>query len=115
MKVRGSRWARNGKVNVATGISTQGQGHFTVFAQIVAEQLGVEVKDVNVITGDTGHFHWGAGTFASRGATVAGTAVYNAAVKVREKVLKLGAKVLEVPEGELELADGLVKVEDQTR
>ena len=66
----------NGKVNVATGISTQGQGHFTVFAQIAAEQLGVDVEDVNVITGDTDHFHWGAGTFASRGATVAGTAVY---------------------------------------
>ena len=82
----------NGKVNVATGISTQGQGHFTVFAQIVAEQLGVEVKDVKVITGDTGHFHWGAGTFASRGATVAGTAVYNAAVKVREKALKLASQ-----------------------
>ena len=79
-------------MNVATGISTQGQGHFTVFAQIVAEQLGVEVKDVHVITGDTGIFHWGAGTFASRGATVAGTAIYKAAIKVREKAIKLGAK-----------------------
>jgi carbon-monoxide dehydrogenase large subunit len=103
----------NGKVNMATGISSQGQGHFTIFAQIVAEQLGVDVKDVNVITGDTGQFHWGAGTFASRGATVAGTAVYNASLKVREKVLKLGAKVLEVPENELELADGLVKVKNK--
>ncbi len=103
----------NGKVNVATGISTQGQGHFTIFAQIVAEQLGVAVKDVNVITGDTGQFHWGAGTFAGRGATVAGTAVYNASLKVREKVLKYGARVLEVPESELELADGLVKVKNK--
>jgi carbon-monoxide dehydrogenase large subunit len=102
----------NGKVNMATGISSQGQGHFTVFAQIVAEQLGVGVRDVNVITGDTGHFHWGAGTFASRGATVAGTAVYNAAIKVREKVLKLGAKVLEASEGDLELADGVVRVKN---
>ncbi|MGB8253635.1 MAG: xanthine dehydrogenase family protein molybdopterin-binding subunit [Anaerolineaceae bacterium] len=100
----------NGKVNVATGISSQGQGHFTVFAQIVAEQLGVSVRDVNVITGDTGHFHWGAGTFASRGATVAGTAVYNAAIKVREKVLKHASKALEAPENELELTDGLVRV-----
>ncbi len=100
----------NGKVNVATGISSQGQGHFTIFAQIVAEQLGVNVKDVNVITGDTGHFHWGAGTFASRGATVAGTAVYNASLKVREKILKFGSKVLETPEEELELVDGFVRV-----
>src|SRR4029077_15655087 len=61
----------NGKVNVATGIGTQGQGHFTVFAQIVADQLGVDVTDVDVVTGDTDQFYWGAGTFASRGAVVA--------------------------------------------
>lgn len=100
----------NGKVTVATGISTQGQGHFTVFAQIAAEQLGVDVKDVNVITGDTGHFHWGAGTFASRGMGVAGTAVYNAAVKVRQKALQFGARFLGVSEDEVELCDGKVCV-----
>ncbi len=100
----------NGKVNMVTGISTQGQGHFTSFAQIVAEQLGVGVEDVNVITGDTGHFHWGAGTFASRGAAVAGTAIYNAAVKVREKAIKLGSKLLDVPEDQIELCDGRVCV-----
>src|SRR6266705_2601304 len=64
----------NGKVSVATGIGTQGQGHFTVFAQIAADQLGVAVGDVDVITGDTDQFYWGAGTFASRGAVVAGNA-----------------------------------------
>lgn len=98
-----------GKVNCVTGISTQGQGHFTVFAQIVAEQLGIKASDVNVITGDTGHFHWGAGTFASRGATVAGTAIYNAALKVRNKAIALGAKVFEVPESDIELVDGVVR------
>lgn len=100
----------NGKVNVVTGISTQGQGHFTVFAQIAAEQLGVDIKDVNVVTGDTGHFHWGAGTFASRGATVAGTAVHKAAVKIREKAVKLGSQLLGVPEDQVELCDGKVCV-----
>jgi len=100
----------NGKVSVATGVSTQGQAHFTSFAQIVAEQLGVEVTDVKVITGDTGHFAWGAGTFASRGATVAGTAIHLAAVKVKDKALKLGAAALGVTEGELELAEGFVRV-----
>lgn len=100
----------NGKVNVATGISTQGQGHFTVFAQIVAEQLGVSVRDVNVITGDTDHFHWGAGTFASRGTGVAGSAIHNAAAKVREKAIKLGAKLLNAPEDQIELCDGAVCV-----
>ena len=100
----------NGKVNVSTGISTQGQGHFTVYAQIVAEQLGVEVTDVNVITGDTGHFHWGAGTFASRGTGVAGSAIHLAAVKIKEKAIKLGSKLLGVPEDDVELCDGRVCV-----
>jgi len=100
----------NGKVSVATGIASQGQAHYTSFAQIVAEQLGVEVKDVKVITGDTGHFAWGAGTFASRGATVAGTAIHLAAVKVKDKALKLGAAALGVTEGELELVEGFVRV-----
>ncbi len=100
----------NGKVSVATGISTQGQGHFTVFAQIVAEQLGVKAEDVNVVTGDTAHFHWGAGTFASRGAAVAGTAIYNAAVKVREKIFATASKWLEVPPEQIELGDGKVWV-----
>ncbi|MEI7987861.1 MAG: xanthine dehydrogenase family protein molybdopterin-binding subunit [Chloroflexota bacterium] len=101
-----------GKVTVVTGISSQGQGHFTSFAQLVAEQVGVKVGDVRVITGDTGHFHWGAGTFASRGATVAGNAIYTAATKVRNKALDLASKVLETPLEELEIEDGVVRVAD---
>ncbi len=77
----------NGKVSVATGIGTQGQGHFTSFAQIVADEVGVEVTNVDVVTGDTDQFYWGAGTFASRGAVVAGTAVSAAAKAVRGKIL----------------------------
>jgi carbon-monoxide dehydrogenase large subunit len=102
----------NGKVVVSTGISSQGQGHYTSFAQIVADQLAVDVKDVKVITGDTGFFGWGAGTFASRGITVAGTAAYLAAQKVRDKALKLASKILEAPVEELELVDGVVRVAD---
>jgi len=100
----------NGKVSVATGIGTQGQGHFTVFAQIVADQLGVEVTDVNVVTGDTDQFYWGAGTFASRGAVVAGNAVNEAAKAVRQKILKLAAEHFECAEEDLEIADGRVSV-----
>ena len=70
----------SGRVSVATGIGTQGQGHFTSFAQIVADQLGVDVTDVRLVTGDTAEFYWGAGTFASRGAVVAGNAIHAAAV-----------------------------------
>jgi len=100
----------NGKVSVATGIGTQGQGHFTVFAQIVADQLGVEVRDVDVVTGDTDQFYWGAGTFASRGAVVAGNAVNEAGKAVRQKILKAAAEHFECAEEDLEIANGEVSV-----
>ena len=100
----------SGKVSVVTGVGTQGQGHMTSFAQIVAEQVGVEVTDVEVVTGDTDQFHWGAGTFASRGAVVAGNAINEAARDVRAKILKLAAEELECAEQDLELADGKVGV-----
>lgn len=100
----------NGRVSVATGIGTQGQGHFTAFAQIVADQLGVAVTDVDLVTGDTNQFHWGAGTFASRGAVVAGNAVNEAARDVRRKILKLASEKLEAAVEDLELADGEVRV-----
>src|SRR4029079_2673926 len=63
----------SGKVRVATGLGTQGQGHYTAFAQIVAGARAVDVADVLVTTGDTREFNWGTGTFASRGAVVAGS------------------------------------------
>ena len=102
----------DGKVSVATGVGTQGQGHFTSFAQIVAEQLGVDLEDVHLVTGDTAEFHWGTGTFASRGAVVAGNAIHASALAVREKILKLASKTLGAPEEELELEGGLVRVAD---
>src|SRR5882757_1778355 len=100
----------NGKVNVATGIGTQGQGHFTVFAQIAADQLGVAVTDVDVVTGDTDQFYWGAGTFASRGAVVAGNAVNEAAKVVRKKALKLTSDLFECAEEDLVIDDGKVSI-----
>jgi len=105
----------SGKVSVATGVGTQGQGHFTSFAQVVADQLGVKVEDVHLVTGDTAHFHWGTGTFASRGAVVAANAINAAATSVRGKVLELASKVLEAPEEELEIGDGMVRVADVPR
>ncbi len=102
----------SGKISAATGVGTQGQSHFTTFAQIIAEQLGVDVRDVHLVTGDTAQFHWGTGTFASRGAVVAANAVNAAASIVRGKVLKLASEVLETPEEELEIEDGVVRVAD---
>jgi len=100
----------NGRVRVATGLGTQGQGHYTAFAQIVAEALDVDVADVQVVTGDTREFNWGTGTFASRGAVVAGSACHAAAQKVREKVVEVSARLLNVPESDIELADGTARV-----
>jgi carbon-monoxide dehydrogenase large subunit len=105
----------SGKIHVATGVGTQGQGHFTSFAQIVADQLGVDVGDINLVTGDSAEFNWGTGTFASRGAVVAGNAIHASATNVRAKVLKLASKILDAPEEELEIEDGVVRVADVPR
>jgi aerobic carbon-monoxide dehydrogenase large subunit len=101
---------RDGKVLVVTGVGTQGQGHYTSFAQIAAAQLGVAVDQVEVVTGDTAQFHWGTGTFASRGAVVAGNAVHAAACEVRLKILDLAARFLSTPAEELVVGDGMVYV-----
>jgi aerobic carbon-monoxide dehydrogenase large subunit len=100
----------NGAVTAVTGVGTQGQGHFTSFAQIVADQLGVAIGDVRVVTGDTREFHWGTGTFASRGAVVAGNACHAAATRVRAKILKLASEILEAAEADLLIEDGKVSV-----
>ena len=100
----------SGRVSVVTGVGTQGQGHYTSYAQIVAEQLGVSVDKIDVVTGDTDQFYWGAGTFASRGAVVAGNAINEAAKVVRTKILRLASEFFEAAEEDLELVDGQVRV-----
>ena len=100
----------SGKVFVASGLTTQGQGHATTFAQIVAGELGCAVEDVAVVTGDTSRFNWGAGTFASRALVTAGNAVGVAAREVRQKALTLAAGLLEASPDDLELADGVARV-----
>jgi CO/xanthine dehydrogenase Mo-binding subunit len=102
----------SGKVTVATGIGTQGQGHFTSFAQIAAEALGVALADVEVSTGDTDRFDWGAGTFASRGAVVAGNAIHAAATAVAAKARAAAAGALGIPEERVELAEGTARDRD---
>jgi aerobic carbon-monoxide dehydrogenase large subunit len=100
----------SGSVYVATGVTTQGQGHQTTFAQIAADALGCDPVNVTVVTGDTSRFNWGAGTFASRALVTAGNAVATAAGKVRDKALRLAADLLEVAPHDLEVRDGAVSV-----
>jgi len=100
----------SGKVVASTAIPTQGQAHGTVFAQVVADQLGVSPDDVTITTGDTRRFQWGVGTFASRAAVVAGNAMAVAAGMVAEKAKRIAAEHLEVDPADLELAQGAVRV-----
>src|SRR5260221_14258384 len=100
----------SGKVVAATGIPNQGQGHATVWAQIVADQLGVDVSDVEVSSGDTRRFQWGVGTFASRAAIMAGNAMAVAAGMVAEKAKHIAAEHLEADPADLELAGGRGRV-----
>ncbi|KRF07445.1 xanthine dehydrogenase [Nocardioides sp. Soil777] len=100
----------SGKVKVAIGLTTQGQGHATVFAQIVADELGVPLEDVEVVSGDTRKMPYAVGTFASRAAVMSGSAVQLAAQAVREKALRIAAEALEADAADLEIVDGLVQV-----
>src|SRR5581483_1675874 len=99
-----------GKVKVATGLTTQGQGHQTVFAQIVADELGVSIEDVEVVTGDTRRFGYAVGTFASRAAVMSGSAIALAARSARAKALRVASEALEADPGDLEIVDGMVRV-----
>jgi carbon-monoxide dehydrogenase large subunit len=83
-----------GKVTVLTGASPHGQGQETSFAQIAADELGVDLNDVTVIHGDTGIVQYGIGTFGSRATAVGGTAVLIAMQKLKEKANKIAAHIL---------------------
>ncbi|MDP9390581.1 MAG: aerobic carbon-monoxide dehydrogenase large subunit [Actinomycetota bacterium] len=100
----------SGKVLVSTGLTSQGQGHETVFAQIVASELGVPIEDIEVTTGDTRRFGYAVGTFASRAAVMSGNAIALAARGVREKALRIAADVLEADPSDLEIEEGVVQV-----
>jgi aerobic carbon-monoxide dehydrogenase large subunit len=100
----------SGKVVAATGIPSQGQAHATVFAQVVADELGVDVADVEVTGGDTRRFPWGVGTFASRGAVTAGNAMAITARMVADKAKHIASEQLEADPADLELVDGSVRV-----
>ncbi|RZN32784.1 aerobic carbon-monoxide dehydrogenase large subunit [Bradyrhizobium sp. Leo121] len=104
-----------GKVYVNTGLSTQGQGHDTVFAQIVADQLGVSPQDVIVVEGDTKAFDWGVATFASRAAVVSGNAIHKTALTVRKKVIEAAANMLDVDPDQIELRDSAAWVKGSNR
>ena len=85
----------SGTVTVMTGASPHGQGEETTFAQIAADELGVNIDDVLVLHGDTAIVQYGIGTFGSRGTAIGGTAMYYAIQELKEKIKKYGAMLLE--------------------
>jgi carbon-monoxide dehydrogenase large subunit len=100
----------SGEVVVVTGAHAHGQGTDTALAQIVADELLTLPERVTVHHGDTDQIPFGVGTYASRNAVMAGSAVAVASRMVRLKALKLAAFLLEVTEDDLELADGAFQV-----
>lgn len=84
----------SGKVTVMTGCSPHGQGEETTFAQIAADELGVDLDDVLVLHGDTAVVQYGIGTFGSRGTAIGGTAMYFALQDLKKKIQKFGAMLM---------------------
>lgn len=100
-----------GKVTVLTGASPHGQGQETSFAQIAADELGVDINDVTVIHGDTGVVQYGIGTFGSRATAVGGTAVFVAIQKLKEKAQKIATHILKADASRVSFEGGKYSVQ----
>lgn len=95
-----------GTVTVYTGSSSHGQGHETTFAQIVADRLGMEIDQVEVIHGDTKEVQFGMGTYGSRSAAVGGSAIANGVDRAIEKGRRIAAHMLEAAEEDVVFEEG---------
>jgi carbon-monoxide dehydrogenase large subunit len=99
-----------GKATARFGTKSQGQGHETTYAQIIAEELGIPAAHIAVEEGDTDTAPYGLGTYASRSTPTAGAAGAIAARKIRDKAKKIAAHLLEVSEDDLEWEPGKFSV-----
>ena len=100
------RFHPTGKVNVMIGTSPHGQGEETTFAQVIADELGVPVDDIEVLHGDTDNTPMGWGTYGSRTTAVSGAAVTLSARKIKDKARELAAHLLEASADDIEYSDG---------
>jgi carbon-monoxide dehydrogenase large subunit len=94
------------KVSVLCGSHSHGQGHATTFAQVVAERLGCDMEDVEIVEGDTDRIPYGMGTYASRSMSVIGAAMATGVDRIIEKGSKLASHLLECSPKDLEFAFG---------
>jgi aerobic carbon-monoxide dehydrogenase large subunit len=104
----------SGKVTAQLGMAGQGQAHETVFAQVIADSLGIKLDDVTVQEGDTQNAPYGFGAWASRGTVTTGGACIKSSAKMKEKVLDIAGYVLKRRPEELELQNGVISAKIST-
>jgi aerobic carbon-monoxide dehydrogenase large subunit len=104
------RFDEGGAVTVVAGTHNHGQGHETVYAQMVSEWLGVDFASVRMIQGDTDAVSFGRGTYGSRSMSIGGSALRNAADNLIEKAKKMAGHVLEASASDIHFADGKLTV-----
>jgi carbon-monoxide dehydrogenase large subunit len=102
------RFDRSGAITMFSGSCTQGQGHETVFKQLVCDRLGLDPADVTYLQGDTDQVFFGEGTGGSRSATMAGSAFHIASDKIVTKAKAIAAHALKVPVDTVKFADGIL-------
>jgi len=104
------RFSTDGTATVLMGTKSQGQGHETVYKQIVSERLGLDFDEIRVVDGDTDRVAFGIGTMGSRSTVIGGSALNNASGKIIEKARIIAAHQLEASEADMEFADGVFRV-----
>lgn len=101
-----ARLSENGIIEVSTGAASQGQSHETAFAQICAQVFDIPLEQVDIREGDTALIDQGVGTFASRSAVVAGSAIYEACLQLKDRLTAMASKYLQVPCSEMTYRSG---------
>ncbi|MGR3796333.1 xanthine dehydrogenase family protein molybdopterin-binding subunit [Vannielia sp. SX4] len=99
-----------GSISVMTGSHSHGQGHETAFPQVVADMIGIDASQVEIVHGDTANTPMGMGTYGSRSLAVGGSAMVRATEKIIAKAKKIAAHLMEASEGDIELKDGAFTV-----
>ena len=99
-----------GSISVMVGAHSHGQGHETTFPQVIAEMIGIDESQVDIVHGDSSKIPFGMGTYGSRSLAVCGSAMVRAAEKVIRKAKKIAAHLLEASEADIELKDGKFSV-----
>ncbi len=100
------RFDSSGTVTILAGTKDQGQGHDTMYKQLLSHRLGIDTDDMRFVDDDTDKISLGNGTFGSRSAVIGGAALYLAADKIIEKGKKIAAHILEAAEADIEFANG---------